>query len=142
MRGINYNTKRGFIDLSFILWLVVLLILVYAGMRYYQRWENPTQSKVTPTYLDNIKKLDLQNYLDEIKRLSDRAKDRIPEGTQEIKDRLKNRMNDPLMEYQTPETLILTEVMKRCLVNGEVSPECRRVIDQYTDMVIPDNQGW
>lgn len=134
------TNKEGFIDIFSILFLVVMLVLACVGMRMYNEWKDTNKSQVLNIWND-IKEKDFQKYIDNIEGLPD-VSNRVPEVARELQDFLKSQDDNISKEFQTPETLVLTGIMEKCLKNGEVSPECRRIIDQYTDMVVPNGREW
>jgi Trk K+ transport system NAD-binding subunit len=131
--------KKGFIDVFLVLFLLFLVILILAAIKMNREWIDAGKTQVNNIITD-IKQQDYWDYLDKLKLPNMGNPD--PQVVQEIRDIMEPRGDDVLGRFQTPETLVLTRIMEKCLNDGKVLPECRRIIDQYTDMVLPNGGEW
>lgn len=99
----------------------------------------------TSDHIDNLSRYGgkIKDYADHYKDLSGNLKDEyfnemdVSELPKEIKEYLAERKDDAWGYSQTPETVILAEIMDRCVRNGKVAPECREFVNQLVDGMIP-----
>lgn len=138
------KNNKGFIDLLTILIILALSIGVYFCAKN-NDWNIDTlQTKIT-NRINGISYKDkrIGDYLDHYRDLSVNLKDEylsdidVPELSEEIKEYLVNHKDEGWKYAQNPEAMVLSDIISRCVKDGEVVPECRKFFNQLSDIVIP-----
>ena len=127
------KNNNGFID---ILFTMILCAFAVIGIISVYHWFNSQDLNEYQNIIDQ-KYTEVRNkFNDKTSSFSFPDKD-IPKILQD----LDLSEEDTVKLLKNPASEIMQLIMKKCIKNGRVSQECKAMIDQYTDSIIPDEGG-